>query len=158
MINHEIVLWVACGATAFLGFVLGRMHRVESDYPSGPAPRKVKPVQVETTHPYRDSAAPTDGALPPSSPKKRSRLFAYLTHDKKHVWLCCPACQGVVTEMPVCTCTDVNSDPHVHFHTKCSNCGLRFAMETSVGMETRKRREAEAKAKDEPSKEPPKAN
>jgi hypothetical protein len=144
MINHEIAVILAAGAAGLFGFIAGRLRRIDADYPPTP-PRKVRPVvAVETTHPYRDSAAPSDEGAPK---RKRLRLFAYVTHDKKHVYLCCPACQGQVTEMPVCTCGDVNSDPHVHFHTRCTNCGLRFAMETSVAAEEATK-----------SPEPPKAN
>jgi hypothetical protein len=45
----------------------------------------------------------------------------------------------------VCECDEVDSGSEVHFHVKCDNCDLRFAMETAFAQDERKRRQQKEK-------------
>lgn len=146
--NHEAIIWVGCAVSAALGYVLGRITRPYTPPPS--ALTDDDGAETPAVHPYRDPAAPAAA----SASKKRFRLFPYLTHDDKYVALCCPACGAKVPEMPVCDCDEVDTDEQLHFHTKCLNCNLRFAMETRNAYYARRAREKREKAE----AEKPKAN
>lgn len=141
MISHEAILWVACGISAALGWAIGRMRRVDADYP----PAKPTPPK----HPYREGSPPdADEDLDAEEPAGDT-VYTYRNYENK-IWLRCPHCEGGITEFKTCTCSNIDSDDprdDVHFHVTCPFCFARFAMETAVTSKERLREKKKAETK-----------